>query len=79
MDHAGGTAALKAATGVPIEGPHQDDAFWIDRIAESGQRYGMPEAQPFTPDRWLEDGDTRDARRDRVGGLPLPRPHARAT
>ena len=57
MDHAGGTAALKAATGVPIEGPHRDDVFWIDRIAESGQRYGMPDAKAFTPDRWLDDGD----------------------
>ena len=57
MDHAGGVAALKAATGVPIEGPHKDDVFWIDRIAESGQRYGMPDAKSFTPDRWLEDGD----------------------
>jgi len=57
MDHAGGTAALKDATGVPIEGPHPDDQFWIDRIAESGQRYGMPGARAFTPDRWLADGD----------------------
>ena len=57
MDHAGGTAALKAATGAPIEGPHKDDAFWIERIAESGLRYGMPDARPFTPDRWLENGD----------------------
>lgn len=57
MDHAGGTAALKDATGVPIEGPHPDDQFWIDRIAESGQRYGMPNARAFTPDRWLGDQD----------------------
>jgi glyoxylase-like metal-dependent hydrolase (beta-lactamase superfamily II) len=57
MDHAGGAAALKAATGVPIEGPHPDDQFWIDRIVESGARYGIPDAQPFTPDRWLADGD----------------------
>jgi hydroxyacylglutathione hydrolase len=57
MDHAGGTAALKAATGAPIEGPHREDQFWIDRITESGQRYGMPEARAFTPDRWLVDGD----------------------
>src|SRR5213078_4708357 len=49
MDHAGGAAALKAATGVPIEGPHPDDQFWIDRIEESGARYGIPDAQPFTP------------------------------
>ena len=57
LDHAGAAAALKAATGVPIEGPHKDDQFWIDQIEASGQRYGMPEARGFTPDRWLEDGD----------------------
>ena len=57
MDLAGGAAALKAATGVPIIGPHPADQFWIDRITESGQRYGMPEARSFTPDRWLGDGD----------------------
>jgi len=57
LDHAGGTAALKAATGVPIEGPHPDDAFLIDEIEASGARYGMPDARGFTPDRWLQDGD----------------------
>lgn len=57
LDHAGGTAALKAATGVMIEGPHRDDAFWIDQIAEHGRLYGMPDAQAFQTDRWLEDGD----------------------
>ncbi|MDO8410749.1 MAG: MBL fold metallo-hydrolase [Phenylobacterium sp.] len=57
LDHAGGTAALKAATGVPIEGPHRDDAFWIDQMDADGARWGMPEARSFTPDRWLEDGD----------------------
>jgi hydroxyacylglutathione hydrolase len=58
LDHAGGTAALKAATGVPIEGPHPDDSFWIDDIETSGARWGMPDAKTFTPDRWLADGDT---------------------
>ncbi|HEY9219758.1 MAG TPA: MBL fold metallo-hydrolase [Phenylobacterium sp.] len=58
MDHAGGAAAIKEATGVPIEGPHPDDAFWIDQMATSGARWGMPEARSFTPDRWLQDGDT---------------------
>ena len=57
MDHAGGTAALKEATGAIIEGPHRDDAFWIDQMETSGARWGMPEARSFTPDRWLEDGD----------------------
>jgi glyoxylase-like metal-dependent hydrolase (beta-lactamase superfamily II) len=57
MDHAGGTAALQAETGVPIEGPHREDAFWIARIGEDGARFGIPDAKPFAPDRWLEDGD----------------------
>jgi len=57
LDHAGGTAALKDATGVPIEGPHPDDQFWIDDIGVSAAKWGMPEARPFTPDRWLGDGD----------------------
>jgi glyoxylase-like metal-dependent hydrolase (beta-lactamase superfamily II) len=57
LDHAGGTAALQAATGVPIEGPQREDAFWIDRIEESGKAYGINDAKRFAPDRWLEDGD----------------------
>jgi hydroxyacylglutathione hydrolase len=57
LDHAGGTAALKELTRVPIEGPHPDDAFWIDQIEASGAKWGMPEAKGFTPDRWLKDGD----------------------
>jgi glyoxylase-like metal-dependent hydrolase (beta-lactamase superfamily II) len=57
MDHAGGAAELKRLTGVPIEGPHKDDQFWIDRIQQSGEMYGMPEARIFVTDRWLEHGD----------------------
>ncbi|MFN3522843.1 MAG: MBL fold metallo-hydrolase [Phenylobacterium sp.] len=57
LDHAGGAEALKAATGAPIEGPHREDAFWIDKITDDGARWGMTEARSFTPDRWLEDGD----------------------
>ena len=58
LDHAGAAAELKTKTGVPIEGPHPDDQFWIDRIEESGRQYGMPEARAFETDRWLHDGDT---------------------
>ena len=57
LDHAGAAQALKDLTGVPIEGPHPDDAFWIDDIGASGAKWGMPEAKTFTPDRWLGDGD----------------------
>jgi glyoxylase-like metal-dependent hydrolase (beta-lactamase superfamily II) len=57
LDHAGGVAELKEATGAPIEGPHPDDQFWIDDIAASGARWGLPMARSFTPDRWLGEGD----------------------
>ena len=57
LDHAGATAQLKALTGAVIEGPHRGDAPLIAGIPESGARYGMPDAQAFEPDRWLEDGD----------------------
>jgi glyoxylase-like metal-dependent hydrolase (beta-lactamase superfamily II) len=57
-DHAGGAAELKERTGVMIEGPHEDDQFWIDNIPSMGQRYGIPDMRSFTTDRWLHDGDT---------------------
>ncbi|MDE2356419.1 MAG: MBL fold metallo-hydrolase [Alphaproteobacteria bacterium] len=57
LDHAGGASALQEATGAPIEGPHPDDQFWIDGMAEAGARWGMPEARAFVPSRWLGDGD----------------------
>jgi len=57
LDHAGGAAELAEATGAPIEGPHPDDAFWIDDIAASGAKWGLPQARSFTPSRWLADGD----------------------
>ncbi|MDO1558755.1 MBL fold metallo-hydrolase [Brevundimonas sp. 2R-24] len=57
LDHAGATAELKAKSGCPIEGPHRDDLFWIEKIETQGALYGMPEARTFTTDRWLQHGD----------------------
>jgi glyoxylase-like metal-dependent hydrolase (beta-lactamase superfamily II) len=56
-DHAGGVQALREASGVPVEGPHEDDRFWIERIPTDALRWGMGGALDFTPDRWLADGD----------------------
>jgi hydroxyacylglutathione hydrolase len=56
IDHCGGTAVLAAELGVPIEGPHEEDRFWIDKLATDGVKYGI-EGTPFEPDRWLDDGD----------------------
>ena len=57
IDHCGSAGIFAEELGVPIEGPHADDLFWIERLAEDGARYGVT-GKPFTPDRWLNDGDT---------------------
>jgi hydroxyacylglutathione hydrolase len=57
IDHAGGVADLSERKDVPIEGPHKDDQFWIDGLIEQSQQFGIGPARPFTPTRWLEDGD----------------------
>jgi len=58
IDHAGATAELARRKHVPIEGPHRGDQMWIDNLPEAGSRYGFQFAEVFTPDRWLEQGDT---------------------
>ncbi len=57
IDHCGLTGVLAEQLGVPIEGPHIEDKFWIDQNPETGAKYGLAGATAFTPDRWLEDGD----------------------
>ena len=56
IDHCGGTGILAQELGVPIEGPQEEDRFWIARLDEDGRAYGI-EGRPFEPDRWLEEGD----------------------
>lgn len=58
IDHAGGTAALAKAYDLPIVGPHPGDQFWIDALSEQSRMFGFPQVEPFTPTRWLYDGDT---------------------
>ena len=57
IDHCGLTGVLAERLGVPIEGPHPDDKFWIDSNPETGASYGIAGATAFTPDRWLHNGD----------------------
>jgi glyoxylase-like metal-dependent hydrolase (beta-lactamase superfamily II) len=58
IDHAGATAELARESRVPIEGPHRGDQFWIEALPEQGKMFGLGSAESFTPDRWLEQGDT---------------------
>jgi glyoxylase-like metal-dependent hydrolase (beta-lactamase superfamily II) len=58
IDHVGGAAELRDALKVPIEGPHLADKFLLDNVVSSGRSFGISGVRDFTPDRWLEEGDT---------------------
>ena len=58
IDHAGGADELRAALGVPLDGPDERDAFLLDTLAEQGRTFGMTEARNVRPDRWLREGES---------------------
>jgi len=72
IDHCAGAPELARRLNIPIEGPQQADAFWIDRLAEAARMYGLPPARSFTPDRWLHDGDTVSFGRQTLQVLHCP-------
>nr|WP_295684151.1 MBL fold metallo-hydrolase [uncultured Nevskia sp.] len=58
LDHAGSVAEIAEKLKLPIEGPHPDDAFWIEGMPDAARQYGFPPTRSFVPDRWLQQGDT---------------------
>ena len=66
IDHAGAAAELARQLGVPIEGPHEGDRFWIEQLGDQSRMFGLERSEPFEPSRWLGQGDTVT-----VGGLSL--------
>lgn len=56
IDHCGQAGVLAKQIGVPIEGPQEEDRYWIARLNDDRASFGL-EGSPFEPDRWLEDGD----------------------
>jgi glyoxylase-like metal-dependent hydrolase (beta-lactamase superfamily II) len=57
LDHCGQAGVLAKQLGVPIEGPHEEDRFWIAKLGDDSRNFGIP-GEVFEPDRWLVDGDT---------------------
>ncbi len=58
LDHVGGVAELAELLALPIYGPNQADDFWIQSLPEQCEYFGFPYSAVFTPDQWLNDGDT---------------------
>lgn len=56
IDHCGQAGILAQELGVPIEGPQEEDRYWIARLNDDRASFGL-EGKPFEPDRWLQDGD----------------------
>lgn len=57
IDHCGSTGIFARELGVPIEGPEEADRYWIAKLDEDGQRWGIA-GEVFEPTRWLKHGDT---------------------
>ena len=58
LDHCAASDVLRRQLDVPIEGPHREDSFWLEKLPEWCQMAGFPHTDAFEPDRWLEQGDT---------------------
>ncbi|MCP9268427.1 MBL fold metallo-hydrolase [Xenorhabdus sp. XENO-7] len=57
-DHVGATVDVAKHFNVPVHGPHKADAFWIEALEVQCQMFGAEACPSFTPERWLDEGDT---------------------
>jgi glyoxylase-like metal-dependent hydrolase (beta-lactamase superfamily II) len=72
LDHVGAAAELRDALGIPIVGPQREEAFWLDILPRQAELFGFPPIEVFTPDQWLEDGDSVDVGAIRFEVLHCP-------
>jgi len=66
IDHVAGAPELARRLGLPIIGPHAEDAFLLDSLPAQAEMFGFPHAEAFAPTQWLCDGDSVE-----VGELAL--------
>lgn len=72
IDHVGGAAELRDALKVEIIGPHIADKIMLDHVVESGANFGISGVRNFTPERWLDEGDSVDVGQLQFGVLHCP-------
>ena len=58
LDHVGAAAELRDRLGIPIIGPQREEQFWLDLLPHQAELFGFPTAVAFTPDTWLNEGDS---------------------
>lgn len=60
LDHVGGVVKMCELIDVPVMGPHEDDLFLLEDLANKTReyaKYGFEFSPNFLPTRWLEEGD----------------------
>jgi glyoxylase-like metal-dependent hydrolase (beta-lactamase superfamily II) len=58
LDHVGGTMPLATQYQIPVIGPHEGDAYWLDGLAIQSRQFGFPPHDAFRPTQWLNQGDS---------------------
>ena len=58
LDHAGGAAASRRPPAFPSRAPTPKISSGSTRSGRAARGSDMTDARPFTPDRWLADGDS---------------------
>ncbi len=59
LDHVGGTMAIAGKyDDLPVLGPHEGDAYWLDALPEQSRQFGFSHHDAFHPTQWLQHGDT---------------------
>jgi glyoxylase-like metal-dependent hydrolase (beta-lactamase superfamily II) len=57
LDHAGGANELAQILGIPIIGPHREDAFLLESMQQQAAMFGFGTSAACNPDQWLDQGD----------------------
>lgn len=57
LDHVGAATIIAERFGLPVLGPHPDDAFLLESLPLQAQMFGLPTIASFVPDRWLAGGE----------------------
>ncbi|TXH68984.1 MAG: MBL fold metallo-hydrolase [Thiothrix sp.] len=58
LDHVGGTMPLAEYYQIPVIGPHEGDAYWLDGLPIQSKQFGFPPHEAFRPTQWLAHGDS---------------------
>jgi glyoxylase-like metal-dependent hydrolase (beta-lactamase superfamily II) len=68
----GGVVDLLKHQNVPVLGPQKEDDFWIQQLPEITKAYQFPISPSFTPNQWLEEGDTLQVGNEIVRVIYVP-------